>query len=96
MQEGGNEVLIGLDFGEITFLIFQLALARRRLQDIAEAGDMASLVWFREFSFVHQVITDVHSLLRTVKKSWLDAPPGSVVVASRRDESSFGHGRMES
>lgn len=52
---------------ELSYLLFQLALARRRLEDIMGSGDLSSILNYRELTFVHTVVSDVHSLLRRVR-----------------------------
>lgn len=66
----GRRKIIEAMIEDHTLLIFQCALARRRLQDILSSGDLASAIYFRELTFVHSVVSDVHSLLRS-DKPWL-------------------------
>lgn len=51
---------------ELSFQLFQIALARRRVEDIIRSGDIASITYYRELNFVHEVLSNVHVLLRSV------------------------------
>lgn len=49
---------------ERSFLIFQCALARRRVEDILKSDDLAMVLYYRELNFVHTVLTSMDGLLR--------------------------------
>lgn len=57
---------------ELAFLIFQIGLAHRRVQDIMDAHDLAMVMYWRELTFVHDVLSQTDSLLRRVRRAATD------------------------
>lgn len=45
-------------------LLFQLSLAHRRLQDIMSQHDLASVVWWRELTFVDSIVHSAHGIVK--------------------------------
>lgn len=54
------------------FLVFQVALARRRVEGIMDENDLAMVTSWRELTFIHTVLTDVDSLLRRLRRATTD------------------------